>query len=53
MTADQFSFLQKALIYTFEPILGWWLVALASYSILIALYIFFLALLRWMTGKSV
>lgn len=53
MTGDQFDLLQRALLYTFEPIIGWWLVGLASYSILVALYIFFLALLRWMTGKSV
>jgi hypothetical protein len=53
MTGDQFDLLQRALLYTFEPIIGWWLVGLASYSILVALYIFMLALLRWMTGKSV
>jgi hypothetical protein len=53
MTADQFVFLQRALLYTFEPILGWWLAALFFFSVTVAFYIFFLALLRWMTGKAV
>jgi hypothetical protein len=53
MTVEQFAFLQKALLYTFEPILGYWLVSVVFFSIVIAFYIFFLALLRWMTGKAV
>jgi len=52
MDFNTWSFIQHALIYTFEPVIGYWLVGVVATGILTALYIFMLALLRWLSGRG-
>lgn len=53
MDFNTWSFIQRALIFVFEPVMGYWLVGLTAAGILTAVYILFLSLVRWLTSKEV
>lgn len=52
MTQDQFNLIQDAFIYVFGDILGYWLSGVTAFALLLSLYILFLALFRWLSGKG-
>jgi hypothetical protein len=52
MASDLWTFIQHALIFTFEPIIGYYLAGIAFSGVLIPLYVLILSLLRWLSGKG-
>lgn len=52
MTADLWEFIQTALIFVYEPVVGYWLSAVVFAGVLIPVYMLVLSLLRWLSGKG-
>jgi len=52
MASDLWQFIQSALLFVYEPIIGYYLAAIVFSGVLIPLYILVLALLRWLSGKG-
>lgn len=52
MDFNTWTFIQHALIYVFEPVLGYWLTGIAVTGIAAALYILMLSFFRWLTGQG-
>lgn len=52
MSAGLWEFIQHALIYVYEPVIQFWLVAVMFAAILIPVFMLMLALFRWLSGKG-
>jgi len=51
MDLATWSFIQQALIYVFEPVIGYWLVGVVFTGVLAALFILVLSTARWLNNK--
>lgn len=51
MTSQDFLDIQNALMYVFGPFIYWWLVCFTSGGFLLAVWIIWLGLLRWISKR--
>lgn len=52
MDFNTWVFIQHALIYVFEPVIGYWLVGVFAAGMAAALYVLMLSFFRWLSGQG-
>ena len=52
MSADLWAFIQNALVFVYEPVIGYWLSGVVFSAVLIPLFMLMLSLFRWLSGKG-